>query len=223
MRILLYILIFIVSLFLLIVIIPLEYEFKAKVDEKVSVSANLMLFKFLKVIVSYKDKETFYQVKVNRLSIINKNSKKTNKTIKKSTKSTKRANKKRAKEDLKTKKSNFNIMDYVEREFLMDSINYIKNIINIIKPKSIKIYGIYGFEDPSLTGMACGIIPVVTKLIPTREINLEPVFDDEIIDINCEIYGKISLIIVAIKTLKFVLKKNNRRKIFRKTKKAETY
>ena len=71
--------------------------------------------------------------------------------------------------------------------------------------------------------MACGIIPIVSNLIPSSDINLEPVFDDEIIDINCEIYGKVSLFIIIIKTLRFILKKNNRVKLFRNLKKSETY
>lgn len=210
----------IISLILLFVIIPFEYELNAKIDEKISANANLIFFKkILKVIVTYKDKETFFLIKVMGFSIIRKKIKKSSKTRKKDN----LKNKKSIKTREKNKKSNFDIMDYVKGEFKSDLINYFKAIINIIKPKRIRIQGIYGFEDPSLTGMACGIIPIVSNLIPTSDINVQPVFDDEIIDIYCAIYGRIFLLIAIIKTLKFVLKKNNRRKIFKKTKKSETY
>ena len=200
----------IISLIILFVIIPFEYELNAKIDEKISANAKLRFFKkFLEVIVTYKNKETSFLIKVMGLPIIRKKIKKSSKT--------------RKKDNLKNKKSNFNIMDYVKVDFKNHLINYFKAIINIIKPKRIKIQGIYGFEDPSLTGMACGIIPIISNLIPTSDINVQPVFDDEIIDIYCVIYGRIFLLIAIIKTLKFVLKKNNRRIIFKKTKKTETY
>lgn len=224
MKILLYLLIFIISLILLFVIIPFEYDLDTKIDEKISANANLKFFrKFLKVIVSYKNKETLFLIKVMGLSIISKKIKMSNKKNKMPSKENKMPSKKRKQENVKNEKSNFNIKDYVQREFLEDSINYIKAIINIAKPKAIKIHGIYGFEDPSLTGVACGIIPIVSNFIPTSDIKLQPVFDDEIIDVYCEIYGRISLLIAIIKTLKFVLKKNNRKKIFKKVKKSETY
>ncbi|MBU3098996.1 MULTISPECIES: DUF2953 domain-containing protein [Clostridium] len=125
----------------------------------------------------------------------------------------KEKNKKKSK---KKKRSNFNIRDYIEREFINDLINYFKDIIGIVKPKTVKINGFYGFDDPSLTGMICGIIPLISNLIPKSDINLQPVFDDEIVEIECDIHGKISLLAAIIKTLKFVFKKNNRQKIFKK-------
>ena len=164
----------------------------------------------------YRKKDTLFSVKVMGLGIVRKKISKSSKAIKKSTKTIK-------KENLKSKKSNFNIMDYVQGEFKYDLFHYFKDIVNIIKPKRIKISGVYGFDDPSLTGMACGIIPIVSSFIPTSDINVQPVFDDEIIDIHCVIYGRISLIIAIIKTLKFIHKKDNRRKIFKKQKKIETY
>ena len=210
-KVLLYLLIIIFCSILLFVIIPFEYEFNTKIDEKIKAGVNLSFFnKFLKIMMTYEEKETLLLIKVMGLRIIRKKIKMSSKEVKK--------------EEIKNKKNNnFNIKDYIQREFINDLINYFKDIINIIKPKGIKINGIYGFEDPSLTGIACGIIPIVSSVIPTSHINLQPVFDDEIIDINCEIYGRVSLLIATIKTLRFVLKKNNRRKIFKKLKKSETY
>jgi len=209
-KIIVYLLILIIGLILLFVIIPFEYEFKTKIDEKIMAGVNLSFFKkILIIIMTYEDKETLFLIRVMGLTIIRKKIKKSNRKIKK--------------EKLKKKKDDFDIMDYIQGEFIKDLISYFKDIINITKPKKIKINGTYGFEDPSLTGIACGIIPLVSSLIPISHINLRPVFDDEIIDIYCEIYGRISLLIATIKTLKFVLKKSNRKIIFKKVKKSETY
>ena len=110
---------------LLVAIIPFEYEFNTKINEKISINANLTLIKkFLKVIVSYQNKETLFLLKVSGLSVIRKKIKKSNKI--------------RKKENLKSKKASFNIMDYIQKEFINDSIKYIKDIINIVKPKAIK-------------------------------------------------------------------------------------
>ncbi|MBZ9607921.1 DUF2953 domain-containing protein [Clostridium estertheticum] len=212
---LLYLLITILGLILLFIIIPLEYEFNTKIDEKIRADVNLSFFKkFLKMMVAYEDKETLFLIKVMGLCIIRKKVKMSNR---------KKENEKVKLKKKKKKNVDFNIKDYIQGAFINDLINYFKDIINITKPKRIKINGIYGFEDPSLTGIACGIVPLVPSLIPTSDINLQPVFDDEIIDIYCEIHGEISLLAATIRTLKFVLKKNNRGKIFKNLKKPETY
>ena len=211
MKVLLYLLITILCFILLFVIIPFDYEFNTKIDEKIKAGASLSFFhRILKIMMTYEGKETMLSIKLMGLKVIRKKIKVSTKEVKK--------------DEIKNKKNNnFNIKDYFQREFINDLISYFKDIINIIKPKGIKTNGIYGFEDPSLTGIACGIIPIVSSLIPTSHINLEPVFHDEIIDIYCEIYGRVSLLLAAIRTLRFVLKKNNRRKIFKKLKKSETY
>ena len=209
-KIILYLLILIFGFVLLFIIIPFEYEFKTKIDEKIMAGVNLLFFKkLLMVTMTYENKETLFLIRVMGLTIIRKKIKKSSRKIKK--------------EKLKKKKNDFNIKDYFQGAFIKDLISYFKDIINITKPKKIIINGTYGFEDPSLTGIACGIIPLVSSHIPISHVNLQPVFDEEIIDIYCEIYGRISLLVAIIKTLKFVLKKNNRKKIFKKVKKSETY
>lgn len=209
-KILLYLLIFIISFTLLLLILPFEYKFNTIFNEKIKVDSNILfLKKFLKVTVTYENKEPLLSITIMGLRIVRK------KLI--------TPVKKRKVNDRKKRKSTFNIKDYIEKDFLNDLIIYFKDIINIIKPKRIKMSGTYGFEDPSFTGITCGIIPLISNLIPNSDINLQPVFDDEIIDIYCEIYGKISLLIATIKTIKFILKKNNRKRILKKSKKVETY
>ncbi|MBU3176604.1 DUF2953 domain-containing protein [Clostridium estertheticum] len=208
-KILLYLLIFIFAIILLFLIIPFEYYISSKIDEKIDVDITLLFFKkIIKVMVKHEDTKEIFLLKIMGLRIIRKEIKSPGIKIEKEEME---KNKKNSK-----KKSNFNIKDYIEREFINDLINYFKDIINIVKPKTVKINGFYGFDDPSLTGMLCGIIPLISNLIPKSDINLQPVFDDEIIEIECDVHGKISLLSAIIKTLRFVFKKNNRQKIFKK-------
>lgn len=210
-KILLYLLIFIFVIILLFLIIPFEYYISSKIDEKINADITLLFFKnFFNIMVKYEDNEKMFIVKLMGLCIIRKEIKGPSRRIEK--------------EKIKKnkKKGNFSIKDYIQEEFINDIINYFKDIINIVKPKDIKINGFYGFEDPSLTGIFCGIIPLISNIIPKSDINLQPVFDDEIIEIKGDIHGKISLLAAIIKTLKFVFKKNNRRRIFKKSKRSET-
>ncbi|MCB2339233.1 DUF2953 domain-containing protein [Clostridium estertheticum] len=212
-RILLYLLIFTFGIILLFLIIPFEYYISSKIDEKINVDITLLFFKkIIKVMVRHEDTKEIFLLKIMGLRIIRKEIKSPDIKIEKEEKEKNKKNSKKKKE----KKSSFNIRDYIEREFINDLINYFKDIINIVKPKTVKINGVYGFDDPSLTGMICGIIPLISNLIPKSDINLQPVFDDEIIEIECDVHGKISLLSAIIKTLRFVFKKNSRQKIFKK-------
>ena len=210
-KILLYLLMFIFGIILLFLIIPFEYYISSKIDEKINVDITLLFFKkIVKAMVKHEDTKEIFLLKIMGLRIIRKEIKSPDIKIEKEEKE---KNKKNSK---KKKKSSFNIRDYIEREFINDLINYFKDIIRIIKPKTVKINGFYGFDDPSLTGMICGIIPLISNLIPKSDINLQPVFDDEIIEIECDVHGKISLLSAIVKTLKLIFKKNNRQKIFKK-------
>ncbi|MBU3214528.1 DUF2953 domain-containing protein [Clostridium estertheticum] len=209
-KILLYLLIFIFGIILLFLIIPFEYYISSKIDEKINVDITLLFFKkIIKVMVRHEDTKEIFLLKIMGLRIIRKEIKSPDIKIEKE-------EKEKNKKSKKKKKNSFNIREYIEREFINDLINYFKEIINIVKPRTVKINGFYGFDDPSLTGMICGIIPLISNLIPKSDINLQPVFDDEIIEIECDVHGKISLLSAIIKTLKFIFKKNNRQKIFKK-------
>lgn len=71
-------------------------------------------------------------------------------------------------------------------------------ILSILKPKYFRLEGVYGFEDPSITGMLCGIIAVLPSIFPKAIININPDFSDEVIDIETEIKGKIRIILILL-------------------------
>lgn len=106
----------------------------------------------------------------------------------------------------------------VRREIII----FIKEMLGIVKPRTFKINGIYGFEDPAVTGIICALIPMAREIIPSSEINLYPTFEDEVINIKAEISGEFIWIAAGCKFLRFILKKDIRKIIFRKSKKVET-
>ena len=101
-------------------------------------------------------------------------------------------------------------------------ITYFKDIFIIIKPSSVKIQGTYTFEDPSITGILCGFVSLITETIPLNSINLYPSFNDELTHINTNISGQITLSIITLKTLKLLLVKEVRKILFKRFKIHET-
>lgn len=107
-------------------------------------------------------------------------------------------------------------------DFIKEAIYYIGDILNIIKPKVFKISGVYGMEDPCATGLINGFLCIVKGIIPPEAIELNAVYDDEILNIGIIVEGNLKLFIIGIRTLKFLLKKENRKIIFKK-KPVETF
>ena len=101
--------------------------------------------------------------------------------------------------------------------------NYFKDIINIVKPKYFRISGVYGFEDPSLTGMLLGLISIIQGAVPNAQIYVNPEFEEETINIEAEIYGNIKICVICYRTLKLIIKKEVRQILFKKSKTAETF
>jgi hypothetical protein len=97
-------------------------------------------------------------------------------------------------------------------------ITYFKDIFIIIKPSSVRIQGTYTFEDPSITGILCGFMPLIAETIPLTNINLYPSFNDEVTHITANISGQITLSIIAFKTLELILVKEVRKILFKRFK-----
>lgn len=210
------ILLFLLTLLFLILIIPFEYEFNGKFNEKITLEVNILwMFKILKSRISRNDGENQFTLFIGDRQVITKK-------IENSEKNKGKKYKEESKKKDKSEADN-SVKEYFQRKFLSDIWKYFKDIIKIITPSKIKIYGEYGFQDPSITGMLCGYIPLIAALIPNRDIRLEPIFDDEILDIDVSISGRIVLGVILIRTARFMLTETIRKKIFKKRKKVETY
>ncbi len=105
------------------------------------------------------------------------------------------------------------------RKFVNLIVNYIRDILKITKPKVIEAYGIYGFDDPAITGFICGIISIVKEVFPNDKINLSPQFSEEVYNINFRIKGTIFVCIIGFKTICLLLRREMRRIIFSKKEK----
>jgi hypothetical protein len=209
-KILLILMLLLISILVLILFIPFKYFMKGKIDGYIGGSVETRwLFGLVKFIVyKYEDKPKIKIVicglKVFSKKLIEDNEKK------------KPDKKERSKKKSKSKRS-------FGKDLLLEFFKYFKDIINIVKPKYFKISGVYGFEDPSLTGMLLGIISIIKGAVPKAQIYVEPDFEEELINVEAEIYGDIKVCVICYRTLKLIIKKEVRKFLFKKSKTAETF
>lgn len=108
-----------------------------------------------------------------------------------------------------------------EVNFIKEAFAYVKKVIRQLKPKHLHLKGVYGFEDPSLTGMTAGFIYSIQAIVPQSRIQLEPCFVDEVLELEAEAEGRVLVGKLAYDTARFVLKPDIRKKIFKKSTKVK--
>ncbi len=119
-------------------------------------------------------------------------------------------------ESKKEKKEAKNLGDFFDTGLLKEFLAYAKRILKILKPKYMHLKGTYGFEDPALTGMVCGAVNVVNAVVPNAKIDLYPDFTDEVLEIDFKAEGRVVAGRLLFQTLRTFLKKDIRKKIFKK-------
>lgn len=108
--------------------------------------------------------------------------------------------------------------DITDKAFINEILEYFKRVLSIAKPKYLHLYGTYGFEDPSLTGMLCGVTGVIKGIIPHARLHLTPDFTQEIMDLDFRVEGSMAVGSLAYQTIRTMLKKPVRKILFRKKK-----
>lgn len=108
-----------------------------------------------------------------------------------------------------------------DTKLIKEGLNYLKKIIRHISPKYLHLYGTYGFDDPSLTGMTAGFIYTLQGTWPQSRIQLQPCFTDEILELDFKAAGQVSAGKLAWDTARFLFKKDIRAKIFKNRKKVK--
>ena len=201
-KILLILFFILLSILLLALFIPFEYLLNGKIHDSVEGKAEIRwIFGLIKIIICKYEEKPEIKIIICGLNIYNK-------------KLIKRINTKKNKKSKKEHKPRTNI----GKKLIIELFKYFKDIINIIKPKYFRISGIYGFDDPSLTGMLLGLISIIKGAIPNAQIYVKPDFEEENINIEAEICGDIKVCVIGYRTLKLLIKKEVRQILFKKSK-----
>ena len=108
--------------------------------------------------------------------------------------------------------------ELLERSFLNEIFGYLRRIFRILKPKNLYLKGVYGFEDPAVTGMASGVISIAKSCFPKANIHLEPTFYDEVLILDFKAKGSVVLAPLLYQTLRTILREPVRKIVFKKKK-----
>ncbi len=197
------------SLIIFLMFIPFQYAVNCKIKEDLYLNAGISwLFHLIKIEFikeGQKFKTCFFIM--NKCISFKKDNKPKEKKKKKDKKS-------------KGKKSNLLTRDILSKKIIGYAISYFGDILKIISPEVVELKGVYGFYDPSITGILCAFMPILNKIIPSAKIDLQPIFDDDNIDVEINIAGKIILFFIVYRTLKLILKKEIRKILFKKKSKT---
>lgn len=190
----------IIFIILLFISTPFRYELMINLTDEIKGKGEVrFLFGIIKIEISKYDGKPILKVYLTKITVFSKEI-----TFDKKEKEKGKEKDKKSR-NTKTKK-------FFNKQFLGELKNYIMNIIYLIKPEKFQVSGVYGFEDPSITGLICAIRPFVNFC----DMNITPDFEEDNTDITVFIIGGFNLIVIGFKTLQFILNKKVRKIIFSK-------
>jgi hypothetical protein len=91
-------------------------------------------------------------------------------------------------------------------------------MLNHCKPSQFRINAKVGFEDPMYTGLLCGIKNTSYAILDKYQIRLQTTFEDEVLEGNFIIGGRVQIFYLILVALEFVLTKPFRSILFKNIK-----
>ncbi len=215
-KILLYLLLILLGLVLLLLLIPFNYTGQVATSEGFSVQLVLgWAWKLLGINAEIEGDNYDITLRVLNRRVYKM---KTGADREKEEEAKKQPEKKETDKKDKKDKKGLSFKELTDRTLIKEILEYFKRILNIAKPKYMHLYGTYGFEDPSLTGIVCGITGIVKGMIPNARIHLTPDFTQEVMDLDLRAEGSVVMGSLAYQTVRTVLKKPVRKILFKKKK-----
>lgn len=208
-----YIFIFLIGVILLISIIPLSYDiflniYNSKIQGEVKI-------KWLKGLIGIK--LVLKEVNCYSLILLNRNIYTRNIITKNRSYDKGKTNKKV--KNTKRRKIHKKDIEFIEIfKLLKESI---LRLFHKFKPKYFNIIGIYGFENPAITGALSGITAMLSS-ITEFNIDIRSTFIEKIIDFKVEIGGEIRIIDLMMIFATTIIKKPIRKLMFCKKEKMKT-
>lgn len=164
----------ILIILLLILFIPFKYETDLYIKEKLTAKASLIwIFGLFKIQFLKDSKNSFVKFYIAGLCVFSK-------VLQEKTEES-AFFKWLEKSKMNKKHMGFSIVKIL--------FEYFNEIISIVKPKSVLVEGVYGFYDPSVTGLMAAIAPILTVPCKFCRVNLNPSFEEEVLDVKAEVFG----------------------------------
>ncbi len=204
-----YILLTIGILLAAIILIPYNYNVVGEKHAELEVSGSVSwLFGGIKLIFSRYSKQN-KEMTLMFLGITKKlNIHKEKSKERKSKKELDKADSKHGK-DTKTAKSKkrFDSSTYLKKDIIQKVFSLVVNILKHCSPKTLTIYARIGFNDPMYTGFLCAFNSQLCFLVNKYDINIQPVFDEEVIEGRFSIGGRIWLPYLILVMIGFLITK----------------
>lgn len=132
-------------------------------------------------------------------------------------------NKSEKKKKKQKEKSGKDAGKFFNKEFISKAIGAVVDVLVYLKPRVFDIQAVFGFDDPSYTGLACIVVYNIPRMGENCNIDLTPVFDEEVLKGRFNIQGRIVLATILWIALKFILSKPVRNIIFKRERKIKNY
>jgi hypothetical protein len=111
----------------------------------------------------------------------------------------------RAKKKKKEKKYYFKAL--LNKPFLTKAFQFIKRVLKHIVPQEFRVRLSYGFDNPANTGILCGFIALFSAYFSGYDIYLGPIFDQEILEGELFLKGRLFCFVITYYILQLVLSK----------------
>jgi len=122
-----------------------------------------------------------------------------------------RAKKKKKGKIKKEKKFDFRAL--LNQPFLTKVFQFIKKALKHIVPQEFRVRLSYGFDNPAHTGILCGFIALFSTYFSGYDIYLNPIFDQEILEGELFLKGRLFGFVITYYILQLILSKTFRKTI----------
>jgi len=122
-----------------------------------------------------------------------------------------RAQKKKKEKVKKEKKYDFRVL--LNKPFLTKVFQFIKKVLKHIVPQEFRARLSYGFDNPANTGILSGFIALFSAYYSGYDICLDPIFDQEILEGELSLKGRLFCFVITYYVLQLVLSKTFRKTI----------
>lgn len=211
-KILLYILLFVVGLLILLLSIPFSYSGEFQLADGIRVRCDVgWAWRLIHFKVDVEDGENDVSAYIFNWRIL-KMRQKTSEEAEEAKEEKKTADEK----EVRKERRGPSLKELTDKSLITELLAYLKKILKLAKPKYFYLKGTYGFDDPSLTGITCGLLSLIKSCIPNAKIQMNPSFTEEVFEVEVAAEGSMIAGILTYETIRMIFKKPVRKVIFRK-------
>lgn len=215
-------LLFILIVLLAAMIIPIRYSFNGGYTNSLYGFGSISVLHFCKILFSYDTNGTISKINLFGFSInIDPETAKNKKARAKKFKLKK--NPKEKGKSSQGKESFGFVKQLFKKDILFHVLFFLRDLINILKPKILMIKGKIGFYEPHHTAWLQAILSSLSELNIDSIIDVETVWDDEYYEAELEIKGRLVIIVIVARLLRFFMSKNTLKvwRVYRSEKKKK--